>query len=210
MKYLILFVLLSCTSTSALPVKTLFVADYLVECTGVAKQQCMLIKENTDDEWTYFYDQIEGFDFVEGYSYELLVEVHQIDNPPADASSQKLVLKELISKSVSSDSDLMGKWKVIKIIGIESLQIFPTLEFVEEDNKVAGYAGCNNYFATYELKGKELHIGAAGATRKMCQDMSVEDVFLKQLDQIAYYKLVKSELHLFDMKDTLIMLAIAE
>ena len=40
--------------------------------------------------------------------------------------------------------------------------------------------------------------------------MSVEDAFLKKMSEIAYYKVVKSELHLFDAKDKLIMLAISE
>jgi len=35
-------------------------------------------------------------------------------------------------------------------------------------------------------------------------------IFLKKLNEIAYFKMVKSELHLFDAKDKLIMLAIAE
>jgi hypothetical protein len=50
--------------------KTIYVGPNLVDCIGVAPQQCLLIKENPDDDWSLFYGQIEGFDFEEGYEYE--------------------------------------------------------------------------------------------------------------------------------------------
>ena len=215
MKYFFVFLVLACTTGNTNIVKTLIIADHLVDCTGVAEQKCMLIKEMSEDQWSNFYDQIEGFEYEEGFTYEIRVEVQKVDNPPADASSLKYILKEVISKTESTKNaqnanELVGTWKVIQIAGLESMKFFPTFEFVAEENRVAGFAGCNNYFATYELKGHELKLGPAGATRKMCEDMAVEDAFLKQLGQIAYYKKVKSEIHLFDAKDNLIMLAVAE
>ncbi len=215
MKYLILLLILSCTSAQSEEVRTLYIADHLADCTGVSKQKCMLIKESPDADWTYFYDRIAGFDYEEGYSYELRVKVENVENPPADASSKKYTLTELVSKTPSQESvqegdDLIGSWKVIQMDGLESMKNFPTFVFAEDENRVSGYAGCNNYFATYNLKGAELSFSDAGSTRKMCADMSVEDAFLKKMNEIAYYKMVKSELHLFDAKDKLIMLAIAE
>ncbi len=53
-------------------------------------------------------------------------------------------------------------------------------------------------------------MGNAGSTRMMCQDMTVEDAFLKNLAEIAYYKVIKSELHLFNARDKMILLAIKE
>lgn len=215
MKYFLLLLALSCSSTQSEEIRTILVADHLADCTGVSEQKCMLIKENPDEDWSYFYDKISGFDYEEGYSYELRVKVEEIDNPPADGSSKKYTLTELVTKtqtegSAQGSNDLLGNWKVIQMDGLESMKNFPTFIFVEEENRVSGYAGCNNYFATYDLRGSELTFGNAGATRMMCADMSVEDVFLKKLNEIAYYKMVKSELHLFDAKDKLIMLAIAE
>lgn len=215
MKYLAIYFALTFSCGTANEIKTLFIADHLVDCTGVAQQKCMLIKEHPEDEWSNFYDQIAGFEYEEGYNYEVRVEVQKVDNPPADGSSLKYILKEVVSKvksnaKLQSADDLAGTWKVIQITGLESIKFFPTFEFDPEENRVAGYAGCNNYFASYEQKGPELKLGHAGATRKMCQDMTVEDAFLKKLDQIAYYKKIKSELHLFDSKDNLIFLAILE
>lgn len=215
MKYFLLLFVLSCTSVQSEEVRTIFIADHLADCTGVSEQKCMLIKENPEEDWTYFYDRISGFDYEEGFSYELRVKVEKVANPPADASSQKYILAEVVAKiptesGAPQGNELIGTWKVIQMNGMESLANFPTFVFAEEENRVAGYAGCNNYFATYDLKGAELSFRNAGSTRKMCADMSVEDAFLKKMNEIAYYKMVKSELHLFDAKDKLIMLAIAQ
>lgn len=88
-----LFLLLSCKET-----KTVYIASYQIDCNGVAPQMCMLYKENPDDEWTYFYDTIEGFEYEEGYEYTLEVAISKIDEPPADASSLKYALVNILSK----------------------------------------------------------------------------------------------------------------
>ena len=50
-------------------------------------------------EYGLFYDQIEGFNYEEGYEYEIVVEVTKVENPPADASSLKYTLIEVVSKT---------------------------------------------------------------------------------------------------------------
>ncbi len=77
---------------------TLFIAHYKVECVGVAPQECFLIKGSPEGEWENFYDQIQGFDWEAGYEYELLVKVFDVINPPADSSSLRYELVEVISK----------------------------------------------------------------------------------------------------------------
>ena len=44
----------------------------------------MLVKENPDEKYSLFYDQIEGFDYQEGFEYELVVQEEEVENPPAD------------------------------------------------------------------------------------------------------------------------------
>jgi heat shock protein HslJ len=189
----------------------LIVADHLENCVGVGPQTCMLVKENPDDEWTYFYDQIEGFEYEEGYIYELLVNEIPVPNPAADASSLRYELKNIISKTPTLiNDDLIKEWTVIKIKGLEQLSSSPTMIFEKEDTKVAGFAGCNNYFSTYKVSGNELSFGPAGATRKLCPDMSVEDTFFKNLPNIARFEIVKKELYLYDQNDELLILAISQ
>ena len=76
----------------------MYIGPELVDCVGVGPQKCMLVKTDADAEYTYFYDQIEGFDYEEGYAYELLVQVDPVENAPADASSLKYTLVEVVDK----------------------------------------------------------------------------------------------------------------
>lgn len=77
---------------------TLFIAPQLVECQAVGPQTCMQVRERPDEEWKLFYAQIEGFEFVAGFFYEIRVEKYPIENPPADGSRFRYVLVELVSK----------------------------------------------------------------------------------------------------------------
>ncbi len=211
MKYLFLLMIMACTSNTEVQSKMLIVADHLENCVGVGPQSCMLIKENPEDEWTFFYDQIEGFKYEEGFTYELLVNEIPVPNPAADASSLRYKLKNIVSKIPTLDnSELIKEWAVIKIKGLEKLSSSPTMIFEKEDAKVVGFAGCNNYFSTYTVSGNTLSLGPAGATRKLCPDMSVEDVFFKNLPNIAHFEIVKKELYLYDQKDELLIVAISE
>lgn len=71
----------------------------LIDCVGEAPQRCMQIAEREDGEYLLFYDQIAGFEFVEGISYVLDVRVEDVFDPPADASSLSYTLVEVISES---------------------------------------------------------------------------------------------------------------
>ena len=75
----------------------MFVNHHKSECHGLAPQLCMLVRGSEQDDWTYFYDGIENFEFIWGYSYELLVSVHEVPDPPLDGSSREYRLIRTIS-----------------------------------------------------------------------------------------------------------------
>ena len=211
MKYLFLLMIMACTSNTEVQSKILIVADHLENCVGVGPQTCMLVKENPEEEWTYFYGQIEGFEYEEGFTYELMVNEIPVTNPAADASSIRYELKSVISKTMTPDAaDLFKEWTVIKVKGIEQLSSSPTMIFEEKDSKLAGFSGCNNYFSTFTISENVLNFGPAAATRKLCPDMNVEDAFLKQLSNVARFEIVKKELYLYDQNDEIIILAISQ
>ena len=94
--------------------KTIFIHSQLVDCVGVGPQKCMLVKDNVNSDWSFFYDSIDGFDFTEGYTYEIQVKISEIQNPPADASSKNYELIEIIRKNPFSiqycSSHLSSEW----------------------------------------------------------------------------------------------------
>jgi hypothetical protein len=79
-------------------VKTLFVDAKKVACEGEGQTECLRVKESADGAWMLFYRTIEGFSYEPGYVYELRVEVTQVAKPPADSSSRRHRLVEIVSK----------------------------------------------------------------------------------------------------------------
>ena len=74
-----------------------------MDCVGVGPQKCMQVRENPDSDWEFFYDGIHGFDFQEGASYKLEVIIKEVENPPADASSQKYILHRILEASMDAN-----------------------------------------------------------------------------------------------------------
>ena len=61
----------------------------------------MLVQEDDKigtEDWEYFYQAIKGFDYEEGFIYDLDVKIIAVENPPADASSLQYQLIKLIEK----------------------------------------------------------------------------------------------------------------
>lgn len=78
---------------------TWYVASYTRTCTGMYEMQCMLIKDDPAEDWSNFYDQIEGFTYEPGYDYVLRVAYTDIKNPPADGPSRTYRLVLQVSKT---------------------------------------------------------------------------------------------------------------
>ena len=56
------------------------IANHRVNCTGVAPQMCYLVKLNEEDEWQNYYNELEGFEYEEGYEYRVKVKVEPVSN----------------------------------------------------------------------------------------------------------------------------------
>lgn len=80
---------------------TLYVNSQKLDCVGVAPQKCLQVRRSESESWSFFYDNIEGFTFEPGFIYALKVSEEEIENPPADASSKRVKLEEVLSKTAS-------------------------------------------------------------------------------------------------------------
>lgn len=89
-------VMASCVSSR----KTLYVAAKKAPCHGIAQRECLQVKTTIHQaDWHYFYNQIAGFSYEEGYRYKLRVKEIKIKNPPADASRLQYQLIKIVSKT---------------------------------------------------------------------------------------------------------------
>lgn len=78
--------------------RTLLVGAELADCQGEAPMKCLQVREKEGEEWRNLYAPIEGFQHEASHAYELRVEIIPVANPPADGSSLRYRLVEVISK----------------------------------------------------------------------------------------------------------------
>jgi heat shock protein HslJ len=90
-------------TTDFISEKTVFVGAEQVDCVGVGPQKCLLVKEDANAEWGFYYDEIAGFTWEPGFEYEIRVRVDQVQNPPADGSSIMWTLIEVVAKTAVSN-----------------------------------------------------------------------------------------------------------
>ena len=198
---LLLPLLLSSCGTN----KIIYIADTLTDCEGVVGQKCLQVKENKEDEWTLLSQPIEGFDHKEGFMSKIEVNVIKIKNPSFHSSSVKYKLVKIIyQEKIKADMQtvsIKGKWKVSKLIGIDSLTKSPTLNIDLEAKKMSGNAGCNNYGGSFKTEGNELKFDTPFATKMYCSNMKIEKAFFECLQNAAYYQIENGKLKLFSSEN---------
>lgn len=200
--------------------KTLFIADHYADCVGSSPQKCLMVKENEGEEWQMFYDQIEGFNYEEGYFYELKVKVTQVKNPPADGSSLYYTLIKVVSKTKveaiptqteSSNIGLEGNWETVEMSGFDNQTgVNPT--FAIHENKINGKNGCNNFGGNLTIgdQGK-ITIGDLFQTKMFCMDEAdLEMHFMEVLRKTVEYKVENNSLFFLDSMGQTILIAIPQ
>lgn len=95
---------------------------------GVAPMEVLVVKEGADTDWSFFYTNIEGFNYEPGYEYVLEVKKEAVAEPvPADASSIKYTLVKEVSKTEKTSEnmpagikqDLAWTGKVLEVQGTD-------------------------------------------------------------------------------------------
>lgn len=209
---------------------TLYVAHFPRDCVGVGPMTCLQVRESPDEEWRLLYQPIEGFDYEPGYDYELRVRTERVENPPADASSIRYILEEVVSRTpMSSEAGagagiLEGEWTLSAfapdaLVGAEgdppaTLRLLasrgqgPSLAF-SADGTVAGSSGCNRLTGSYEIEGgHSLSFGPLATTRRACPPplMALESLVLAQLEAVeGVYVRDGETLELYGPDETLLL-----
>lgn len=75
------------------------VAGQRAPCSGVAPMLCLQVRSQPGAAWELHYGEIEGFDWQVGVEYVIRVREYAVDNPPADGSSLRWVLEEVLERS---------------------------------------------------------------------------------------------------------------
>ena len=224
MKYLLpvlislLLVTKACSSQPGPDEHIYWVNSTEVPCVGVAPTNCLQVFKGEildPSEWEFFHAPIEGFEFIPGYVYKLLVREETLaeEEVPADASSIRYTLVKILQKDKDMRLVLNDIWmleilngKVLKAGTDTEHSERPRLEIRVGEMKYSGNDGCNNYFGgIIEIGESSLRFGIGAGTRRMCPDMQVADAFNRTLPEVNSYEVDGIKLHLFDADGTELM-----
>jgi heat shock protein HslJ len=96
------------------------------------------------------------------------------------------------------------EWRLVEVGGAPVSPLAnekqPYIMFDPPQKRVSGFAGCNNFFGSYELDGSSLKFGPIGSTRRACPDRetAVETEVFKALDKTRAWKIKDGMLLLLD------------
>lgn len=77
---------------------TAFIAGVATPCQGEAPQLCLEAVIDGSGVVERFYGGIEGFTFRWGVESTIVYRVEDVEDPPADGSSQRLILEEVVEE----------------------------------------------------------------------------------------------------------------
>lgn len=192
----------SCSSN-----KIIYVASTLADCENENSEKCLQVKENNEDEWTVLNNTIEGFEHKVGFLQKIEVKINKIKNPSAEESAfnyefVKLIYEEKkeavmeVPISLILDNEHSGNFKINSMIGMDSLQKQPTINF--KDGQISGNAGCNRYSAEYTVSQNQISFGLTLSTKMYCPNMEIEKAYFNCLSKVKTYQLLGDKLTFFD------------
>ncbi|MDR2206464.1 MAG: META domain-containing protein [Flavobacteriaceae bacterium] len=105
------------------------------------------------------------------------------------------------NKTKTQPSLLNTNWTLAETLRGKKI---PTLSI--ENGRISGNAGCNNYFGEVLLDPTtgNFSVSKVGSTKMACDNMSIEDNFLKLLSQVNKYAVNGNALELY--KDDLLLM----
>ena len=198
---LIIITLMSCGSTTVK--KKLFINSHTTNCVGVGPMQCLQVKYTESDDWSSFYDAIEGFEYQPRFLYELEIQVDSLDKKtiPADKSIYTYKLTRIISKKIDRKNRLNDIWVATHInkSALDRSKELPQIEMSLKAMQLIGTDGCNSIrSAITNITDTNLSFGNIMGTKKMCPNMEISNRFNDVLSNVTFYRFENLELYLFD------------
>ncbi len=99
------------------------------------------------------------------------------------------------------------QWELHKL-GKDTLTLAPPISINFDSDRVAGYSGCNRYFASYTASGDGVFgVGPIGATKMACmgEGGQLEQRYFEELGKANQYCIILNQLHLMDAKRNVLM-----
>jgi heat shock protein HslJ len=155
-------------STSGTRERELIIAPAPVACAGDPPATCLQVSESDGDQWLMRSDEIEGFAYEPGYTYEV-----EVAEPPLKdelAVTPRLALVRVVSKEPGGGvaSPLgHGAWR-LESIGDDQYGDGEITASFHGGGWVDGFGGCNRYLAAAAVNGEKIKISTPTAGRALC------------------------------------------
>ncbi|MCR9014068.1 DUF4377 domain-containing protein [Aquiflexum gelatinilyticum] len=196
--------------------KVFWINSTKLPCQGVGPMTCLQIQESPeieDGKWNNFYSNIEGFEYKPGNIYRIKVRVEQLPPPiPADASSLRYTLIEVISEKPDLTLSITGIWKVESLGEIQNPKGMGkalTIELNAAERGVLGFSGCNTIRGFIsKLTETEIEFGNLLSTMMACSqtEMILERGVTQALEKVKKYKIENNRLYLNTSDGTRLMI----
>lgn len=130
-------------------------------------------------------------------TYELHFEIYEETTP----LNPNPWLKKSKMAKMDNNKPLLDTYWVLKSVKGEDIPkciITPNIVF-KNDGRYSGNLGCNSFFGTYHCGKKRIKMAFEGATKRLCENMKVEKLFLLQLhSEFRQYEIIGDTLILKD------------
>jgi heat shock protein HslJ len=171
---------------------------------------CLLVTDPMGDSWTTNLDEIEGFTYQPGFTYELLVEEASQAAEIEAAAPPRLKLIRVLSRQASGatsealSAELGGARWLLSAIEPSDRSAADwaasgiTAEFDLAAGRLSGFAGCNRYFAAVTVAGDQMRVSDPASTRMACPEaaMALEQEYLQRLAQTSVFAVTGDRLEL--------------
>ena len=186
-------------STSGTVERELIIAPAPVACAGDPPATCLQVSEPNGDQWRMRFDEIDGFTYEPGYTWEV-----EVAEPPLKdelALTPRLTLISVESKEVAGGvaSPLgHGAWRLQSIGGTDQAGDGKITASFHGGGWVDGFGGCNSYLAAALVDGQKITISAPAAGREVCATAvhDRERTFLAELAKAQSFSLQGDTLEL--------------
>jgi heat shock protein HslJ len=201
MKTITYLLLISLLMVSCKEEKIVYVADHYGNC----DTQCLLIRENENENWIKVNNQIENFDYQEGYTYQLKISITKKD------SKLKYQLLEVLSKTKTIKKPVIKgvekKWYITSIKGFSN-KTNKVPYFLIKEGKITGNSGCNTFGGKINYKSGNFKISEFRKTDMYCEEFaSLERAVNKSLGQAVFYKITDGLLFVLDKSKYVLLTA---
>jgi heat shock protein HslJ len=200
--------LLGCSTSQAPVQRELIIAAAPVACAGAPPETCLRVSEPSGDQWLMRFDEIDGFAYEPGFTYEVLVEEPPLEEEQAVVPRLRLV-RVVSRQPAAGGSDpgplASGQWRLQSITpagsgaGAQSFsQSEITAGFHVGGGWVDGFAGCDRYIGALAVNGEKMTIAAPATTHQLCATdvAGLQRTYLQELAKALSYTVTGDSLEL--------------